>query len=125
MNKFAIAALLAATVSAADISTATDNDNYIGELDTQKLHQEVMDKVTRQVMEMNLKPLIDQEVQAQVNAKINQKEAEDAWKFKRFTAKDWVDYDHKLIYEKIQLIMGDLEKKSTIDNLWSDASEEA
>tara|TARA_B110001450_G_scaffold224896_1_gene222781 strand:- start:1033 stop:1221 length:189 start_codon:yes stop_codon:yes gene_type:complete len=62
MNKFAIAALLATTASAAEISTATDNDNYIGELDTQKLHQEVMDKVTRQVMEMNLKPLIDQEV---------------------------------------------------------------
>jgi hypothetical protein len=62
MNKFAIAAILAATASAAEISTATDNDNYIAELDTQKLHQEVMDKVTRQVMEMNLKPLIDQEV---------------------------------------------------------------
>jgi len=125
MNKFAIASLLAFTASAAEISTVTENDSYIGELDTQKLHQEVMDKVTRQVMEMNLKPLIDQEVQAQVNAKINQKEAEDAWKFKRFTVKDWIDYDKKFIYEKIQLIMGDLGKKSTIDNLWSDASDEA
>ena len=102
MNKFAIASLLAFTASAAEISTVTENDSYIGELDTQKLHQEVMDKVTRQVMEMNLKPLIDQEVQAQVNAKINQKEAEDAWKFKRFTVKDWIDYDKKFIYEKIQ-----------------------
>jgi len=62
MNKFAIASLLAYTTSTAEISTVADNESYIGSLDTQKLHQEVMDKVTKQVMEMNLKPLIDSEV---------------------------------------------------------------
>jgi hypothetical protein len=62
MNKFAIASLLAYTASTAEISTVAENQSYIGSLDTQKLHQEVMDKVTKQVMEMNLKPLIDSEV---------------------------------------------------------------
>ena len=64
-----------------------------------------MDKVTKQVLEMNLKPLIDSEVAAQVKSKIDQKEAEDAWKFKRFTEKDWIDYDKQKIYEKVQNIM--------------------
>jgi hypothetical protein len=62
MNKLIIASLLSLTANATDISTAADNQDYISSLDTQKLHQDVMDKVTRQVMEMNLKPLIDQEV---------------------------------------------------------------
>ena len=62
MNKLAIASLLSYTASAAEISTAADNQSYIGSLDTDKLHQDVMDKVTKQVMEMNLKPLIDSEV---------------------------------------------------------------
>lgn len=73
-------------------------------------------------MEMNLKPLIDKEVEAQVQQKIDAKEAEDAWKFKRFTEKDWIEYDKKKIYEKVQVIMEDLGKKSTIDALWDQAS---
>lgn len=84
-----------------------------------------MDKITKQVMEMNLKPLIDDEVQNQVKQRIAEKEAEDAWKYKRMTDKDWIEYDKKKIYEKIQNIMGDLEKPSTIDGLWDQASEEA
>lgn len=50
---------------------------------------------------MNLKPLIDQEVKANVKSKLDQKEADDAWKFKRFTVKDWIEYDEKFISEKI------------------------
>ena len=62
MNKLVIASLMTYTASAAEISTAADNQSYIGSPDTAKLHQDVMDKVTKQVMEMNLKPLIDSEV---------------------------------------------------------------
>jgi hypothetical protein len=64
MNKLIVASLLTFTASAVDLSSAADNSDYISSLDTQKLHQDVMDKVTKQVMEMNLKPLIDQEVAA-------------------------------------------------------------
>lgn len=64
MNKLIVASLLTFTASAVDLSSAAENSDYISSLDTQKLHQDVMDKVTKQVMEMNLKPLIDQEVAA-------------------------------------------------------------
>jgi hypothetical protein len=62
MNKLIVASLLTFTANAAEISSAADQSDYITSLDTQKLHQDVMDKVTKQVLEMNLKPLIDQEV---------------------------------------------------------------
>lgn len=47
---------------------------------------------------MNLKPLIDHEVEKNVKNIIDAKEKEDAWKFRRFTEKDWVEYDQKKIY---------------------------
>jgi len=64
MNKLIIASLLTFTASTVDLTEATDRADYISDLDTSKLHQDVLDKVTRQVLEMNLKPLIDSEVQA-------------------------------------------------------------
>ena len=46
MNKFIIASLLAFTASTVDLQES-DRTDYISSLDTSKLHQDVMDKVTK------------------------------------------------------------------------------
>ena len=51
-------------------------------IDTEDLSKQVMEKVSQQVLEMNLKPLIDAEVEKRVGALLADKEAADFNKFR-------------------------------------------
>jgi len=57
-----------------------------------------MEKVSQQVLEMNLKPLIDAEVAKRVGDLLNKKEADDSNKFRAFTGEDWKQYDQLLLH---------------------------
>ena len=63
------------------------------EIDSEELSKAVMEKVSQQVLEMNLKPLIDAEVSKRVIDLLAQKEEDDSNKFKQFTGEDWIQYD--------------------------------
>jgi hypothetical protein len=52
------------------------------QIDSAELSKKVMEKVSEQVLEMNLKPLIDAEVQKRVRDLLAQKEEDDTNKFR-------------------------------------------
>ena len=47
------------------------------------------------------------------------------YKFKEFSEADWRKYDQLVLYQKLQNVLEDLGKKTVVDGLWSNLTEEA
>ena len=69
---------------------------------------------------MNVKAIIDKEVQKRVKEILENKELEDMHKFRDFTAKDWLKYDNLILQQKLENIMTSLEESKTLDAMWKD-----
>ena len=65
-------------------------NDYIKTIDTEKINKDVVDKLTKEVLGMNVKSIIDKEVQKRVNKILEDKEADDMHKFRDFKPKDWL-----------------------------------
>ena len=119
MNKLLIlAALLGATQTTGVVPEGSSSEDFINSVDKEKINKDIQERLTKSVTEMDLKAIIDKEVEKRVKAILEDKELEEMHKFRTFDKKDWMDYDKLLLTHKLENIMSSMKMKQVLDSMW-------
>jgi len=124
--KFIALLSLIGMVFAADGQRSEEASAALSKLDMDKLQQEIMERVSAEILKKDISKQIENQVEERVQEElVKQRENEKLYKFKEFTEEDWQQYDKLILYQKLQNILGDLEKQTVLDGLWNDVTPEA
>ena len=82
-----------------------------------------MEQVSAELLTRDISQEIEKQVEARVQEEIvKQKEHEKLYKTKEFKKEDWKKFDSLPMYQKLQDVLGDLNKDTVVDGLWKDLS---